>query len=195
MGKMRERVPLRRTPFIRNRFVTTGKGYGLERTERHNARIVEGKLDDAPNLLIVDAVDDCRNWNNINASGIQVLDCLQLHVEQVSDFPMGVGCVSDSIKLQIGVTQSSFRSLLAELFALCEFDSIGRRLYARIAHLARIGDCIQEVWRKCWLTARELHRHLPLRLERNGIVEQSLDLFPSQLVNEANLVGVHEAGI
>ena len=45
------------------------------------------------------------------------------------------------------------------------------------------------------LAARELHRHLALRLDGDGVVEQRLDVFPAQLVHEAHLVGVHEAGV
>ena len=45
------------------------------------------------------------------------------------------------------------------------------------------------------LAARELHRHLAARLDRNGVVERRLDVVPGQLVDEAHLVGVHEARV
>ena len=45
------------------------------------------------------------------------------------------------------------------------------------------------------LSARELHRHLPPRLDRNRVVEHGLDLFPAQFVHEPDLIGVHEARV
>ena len=45
------------------------------------------------------------------------------------------------------------------------------------------------------LAARELHRELPPRLDRDRVVQDLLDLLPAELVHEAHLVGVHEAGV
>jgi hypothetical protein len=45
------------------------------------------------------------------------------------------------------------------------------------------------------LAARELHRHLPPRLERDRVVQQRPDVVPRQLVHEPDLVGVHEARV
>ena len=64
-----------------------------------------------------------------------------------------------------------------------------------VADFARVAHGIQEVGRDGRLAAGELHRHLALRLDGDGVVEQRLDVFPAQLVDEAHLVGVHEAGI
>ncbi len=45
------------------------------------------------------------------------------------------------------------------------------------------------------LAAGELHGHLPARLDLHGVVQNFLNLLPAQLVNVADLVRVHEAGI
>ena len=108
---------------------------------------------------------------------------------------MRVGFVADAVELQIRVAQTGFGGFLGELRALGELDTVGRSLHALIAQLAAIADGVQEVRRKRRLAAGELHRKLAARLDRNGVVEQGLDVFPRQLVHEADLVGVHEARI
>ena len=45
------------------------------------------------------------------------------------------------------------------------------------------------------LATRKLHRHLPARLDLGGVLENFLNFFPTQFVDVAHLVGVHEAGI
>ena len=45
------------------------------------------------------------------------------------------------------------------------------------------------------LAARELDGHLATRLDVDRIVHDFHDFFPGQLVNIADLIGVHEAGI
>ncbi len=158
-------------------------------------RIVQRELDDASDLLVVDAVDDGDDRNDLDAGLVHVLDGLQLHVEQVADLAMRVGRVADSVELQIGVAQARFGRLLGELETLGEFDSVGRRLHRVVANLAGVADGIQEVGRKRRLATGELHRHLAARLDGDGVVQHRLDVFPAQLVDEADLVGVHEAGI
>ena len=108
---------------------------------------------------------------------------------------MRVGSVADTVELQVGVAQTRFGGLLGELGALGELDAVGRRLHAVVADLARVGDRVKEVRRQRGLATGELHRHLAARLDGDGVVEHRLDLVPRELVDEANLVGVHEAGI
>ena len=126
---------------------------------------------------------------------IQVLDRAQLDVEQIADAAVRVGRVADAVELQIRVAQAGFGCGLRELRALGELDAVGRRLHAVVANLARVADRVQEVRRHRRLAARELHRHLAARLDRDGVVEDLLDVLPPELVDEANLVGVHEARV
>ena len=108
---------------------------------------------------------------------------------------MGVGGIADAVKLQVRIAQPGFGRLLAEFRTLGELDAVGGRLHAVVADFARIADGVQEVRRKRRLATRKLHRHLAARLDRDGVVEQRLNIFPGKLVDEPNLVGVHETRI
>ena len=91
---------------------------------------------------------------------------------------MRVGGIADAIELQIGVAQSGFNGLLRELKALGEFDSVGCGLQLLYPTLRALTDGIEEVGRERRLAAGELHRHLPTRLDGDGVVEHGLDFFP-----------------
>ena len=119
----------------------------------------------AADLLVVDAVDDRHDRDDVDAGAVQVLDRAQLDVEQVADAAVRVGGVADAVELQVGVAQAGFGRLLRELRALGELDAVGRRLDAVVADLARVADRVEEVRRDRRLAARELHRHLPARLD------------------------------
>ena len=193
--QMRQGVPLRLATLVRNLFVAAGEADGLEGEEVDLLRVVERELDDAANLLVVDAVNDAGDGNDIDACLMQVVDGLQLYVEAVADLAVAVGSIADAVELQVRVTQAGFRRGFGELFALGELDAVGRSLYRGVADLAGVGDRIQEVGRQRRLTAGELHRHLALGLDLDGVVQHGLDLVPRQFVDEADLVGVHEAGV
>ena len=193
--QVRQRVALRRAALGRHFLVAAGERHRLERQEVDLARVVERELDDASDLLVVDAVDDRHDRDDVDAVVPEVLDRLQLHVEQVADAAMRVRGVADAVELQIRVTQARFGRRLRELRALGELDAVGRRLHRVVADLARVTHRVEEVRRHRRLAARELHRHLPARLDRDGVVEDLLDVFPAQLVDEPDLVRVHEAGV
>jgi len=105
------------------------------------------------------------------------LDGPQLHVEQVADFAVLVGGVADAVELQVGVAQAGLGGFAAELGALGELDAVGGRLHRGVAHFARVADGVQEVGRERRLAARELHRHLALRLDGDGVVQQRANIF------------------
>ena len=193
--QVRQRVALRRAALRRHLLVAAGERYRLERQEADLLRVVDRELDDAADLLVVDAVDDRHHRNDVDARAPQVLDRPQLDVEEVADQPVRVRGVADAVELQVGVAQTRLGRRLRELLALRELDAVGGRLDAVVADLLGIADRVEEVRRQRRLAARELHRHLPLRLDRDGIVEQRLDVFPAQLVDEPDLVRVHEARV
>ena len=193
--QVRQRVALRVTALVGDGLVASGERNRLEREERDALGIVERELDDASDLLVVEVVDDGDDRHDLDAGLVQVLDRLQLHVEQIADQAVRVGGIADAVELQIGVAQTGFSRLLGELGTLGELDAVGRRLHAVVADLARVSDRVKEVGRQRGLAAGELHRHLAARLDGDGVVEHGLDLVPRQLMDEANLVGVHEAGV
>lgn len=163
-----ERVALRSPPLGRDLFVASGEGDWLERDERDLPRVVEGELDDPPDLLVVHPVDDRHDRDDVHAGVPEVLDRAELDVEKVVDAAVRVGGVADAVELQVCETQSGLGRPAAELGALGELDAIGRRLDAAVAELHRIADRVEEVGRDGRLAARELHRHLPARLDGDG---------------------------
>ena len=195
MGEVRKGVALSGAPLRGHLFVATGEGDGLEGEERDDLRVVEGEADDRADLLVVDAVDDGDDRDDVHAGVVQVGDRLQLHVEQVADETVRIGFVADAIELEIGVAEAGVGGLFAELGALGELDAVGGRLHGVVADLAGVADGVEEVGRQGGLATRELDRHLPAGLDADGVIEHRLDLFPAQFVDEANLVGVHEAGV
>ena len=128
VGHVAQGVALRHAAFVADILVTAGEGDRLEADKVDLLGVVEGELDDAADLLVIDAVNDGGHRNDVDTSLVQVVDGLQLDVKQVADFAMGVGCVADAIELQIGITQACFRSGAAELFALGKLDAVGRSL-------------------------------------------------------------------
>ena len=193
--EVRERVALRFAAVVADFLVAAGEGNGLEAEEVDLLGVVEGELDDVANLLVVDAVDDRRHGNDVDAGFVQVVDGLELHIKEVADLAVRVGGVADAVELEVGVTQTCFGCGAAELLRLGELDAVGRGLDGLVTDLAGVGDRVKEVGRERGLAAGELDRHLTTRLDGDRVVEHGLDVVPRQFVDEANLVGVHEAGV
>src|SRR5271166_2505197 len=193
--EVRQRVALRVTALVSDFFVASRERNRLERQERDALGIVERELNDAAHLLVVEVVDDCDDGNNLDAGLVQVLNGLQLHIEQIADEAMRVGRVADAVELQVGIAQTGFGGLFRKFETLGEFNAVGRGLHAVVSDFARVGDGVEEVGRQRRLTPGELYRHLTPRLDGDGVVQHGLNFVPGKFVNEADLVGVHEAGI
>ena len=193
--EVRKRVPLRIAAIIGNRFIAAGEGNRLEAQERNFLRIGQRETNHRAHLFVVHAVDQGDDRHDIDAIGVQIFDGAKFHIEQIAHRAMRVGFVADAVELQIGVAQTGFGGLLAKLGALGEFDAVGSRLHAVVADFPGIADGVQEIRRKRRLAAGKLYRHLAPRLDGNRVVEQRLNVFPRQFVNEADLIGVHEARI
>ena len=195
MREMAQRVALGLATLVGDVFVAASKADRLKAEEADRLRVVEGELDDAADLLVVDAVDDGRHRDDIDAGFVKVGDGLELHVKEVADLAVRVGGVADAIKLEIDVAKTGFSGGAAELFALGEFDAVGSSLDRVVADLAAVGDGVKEVRGERGLAAGELYAHLTTRLDGDRVVEHGLDLIPGELVDEADLIGVHEAGV
>jgi hypothetical protein len=170
-------------------------GYGLEAEERDDLRVIERETNYRAHLLIVDSIDDRDDRHDLHTRIVQVVDGLEFHVEQVADQPVRIGFVSDSIELQVRIPHARFGGLAAELGALRELDAVRCGLNAVVAHLHGISYGVEEVRRQRGLATGELDRHLTARLDRDRVVEHRLDVFPRELVDEADLVGIHEARV
>src|SRR6185312_6098629 len=122
-------------------------------------------------------------------------DRTKLYVEQVADRAMRVGRIADAVKLEVRVAQPRFSRLFGELGALRELNSIGGRLHAVVSDFTRIANGVQKIRRQRRLASGELYGHLAARLDGDRVVEQLLDIFPAQLMNKADLIGIHEARV
>ena len=67
VGEVRKRVALRLAPLIGDRLVAAGKGDRLEGKEGDLLGIVQRELNDASNLLVIDAVDDRRDRHDVHS--------------------------------------------------------------------------------------------------------------------------------
>ena len=65
--QVRQRVALRRAALVGDFLVAAGERHRLEREEGDLLRIVERELDDAADLLVVDAVDDRDDRDDVDA--------------------------------------------------------------------------------------------------------------------------------
>src|ERR1700741_1424441 len=128
-------------------FVATGERNRLERQERNLLRIVERETNDRTDLIVVDTVYERRHQDDLDAGFVKIIDSSHLHVEQIAYLAVTVGIVADTVKLQVHVTQSGFRSFLAEFFALGKLDSVCSRLHAVVTNFARVLNRFEEVWR------------------------------------------------
>src|SRR6266566_8769119 len=112
---MRQGVALRLATFVRDLFVAAGEADGLEGEEVDLLRVVKGELDDAANLLVVDAVDDGGDGNDVDAGLVEVVDGLEFYVEGVADLAVRVGGVADAVELEVGVAETGFSGGLRKL--------------------------------------------------------------------------------
>ncbi len=194
--QVRQRVALRCAALVGDFLVAAGEGDRLEREEGDRLRVVERELDDAADLLVVDAVDDRDDRHDVDAVRV-------------------AGSRSRAASRRTGCRPcgASWRRCRCRRTA-------GTRSAGR---LRRPGGRTPGSWRtRCrwWPPARccsrPCARSAPRRgsrakssarrprtaptsaacgLMRDGVVEQRLDVFPGQLVDEPDLVGVHEARI
>src|ERR1700760_1407094 len=96
-------------------FVAAVEADRLEGEEVDLLRIVQRELDDAADLLVVNAVDDGGDGNDVDAGFVQIVDGLELDVERVADLTVRVGGVADAIELQVGIAEAGFSRGLGEL--------------------------------------------------------------------------------
>src|SRR5438477_6601024 len=148
MGQMAKGITLGLATLIGNFFVASGERNRLEAQEADGLGIIKRELDDAPHLLIIDAVHDSSYRNDIYAGLMQVMDGAQLHVKQIANLAVGIGCVADSVKLQVSKTQACFGSLAAKFRRFGKLNSVGSCLNRVVSNLTRVTDGIKEVRRE-----------------------------------------------
>ena len=116
--QMRKRIALLQTTLGSDLFIAAGERNRLEGKEGNLLRIVHREADDRSHLIVIDAVNQRGDQNDLDACFVQVVDCAQLHVEEIADLTVAVGVVADAVELQIDVTQTRFGSLAANSLLL-----------------------------------------------------------------------------
>ena len=71
-----------------------------------------------PDLIVVDAVDQRYNQDDLHAGAVKIFDRAQFHIKQVADLAMAVGVVADAVKLQVRIAKSGFRRFLCKFLLL-----------------------------------------------------------------------------
>src|SRR5665213_2484457 len=154
---MRQRVSLRHAAFVGDIFVPASEGHRLEGKKVDLLGVVESKLDDAPDLLVIDAIDNAGDGNDVHAGFMQVMDGLKLDVERIADLAMRVGCIADAVKLEVGVAKTRLSSSLRKLYGLGKLDAVGRSLNRGVSDLACVSYRVQKVRAERGFTTGELH--------------------------------------
>ena len=145
--------------------------------------------------MVVDGVDDRHDEADVDPRGVAVLDRAQLDVEEVADLAVSVRRFAHAVELQVRDPQARLARRFRERGVLRQADPVGRRLHAEVTDLGRVAHGVEEDRRNGGLAAGELHGHLPPRLDRQRIVQKPLHLVERQLVDVADLIRVHEAGV
>src|SRR5258707_9319636 len=127
--------------------ISAGKRNRLKREKSNLLWIVECEANNRTYLIIVDAVDQSSNKYYLNTGFVQVVDCSNLSVEQVTYLTVTVRVVSYSVELQVYIAQTRFGSFTTKLFTLSEFDPVGRRLHAVVPNFTRVPNRFKEVRR------------------------------------------------
>src|SRR3990167_6873836 len=98
---MRKGVAMFLTIFIRNIFIATGERARLKRAERNFIDILNRKINDRPNLMIIHLIHDGCNENYINPRIRKIGNCSKFYIEKIGYFSMLICFVINTVKLQI----------------------------------------------------------------------------------------------
>src|SRR5207249_2174760 len=82
-------------------FVAANEADGLEGEEVDLLRVVKSELDDAANLLVVDAIDNDGDENDVDAGLVKIVDGLEFYVKSVANLAVRVGDIADAVELKI----------------------------------------------------------------------------------------------
>ena len=120
MSEVSKRVTLLQTTLFGDVLVAARERNRLERDERDLFRILESKANDRADLVVIDAVDQRRHENDVNARLVQVVDRTQLDVEKIADLAVRVGVVADTVELQINESKTGLGSLVGKILSILQ---------------------------------------------------------------------------
>src|SRR5258705_3014173 len=195
MSHARERITLLDAQLIRNIFVATGERNWLEGDGLDFIDVFRCKINNRPDTVVVDCVDDGRHQGNLDPDAGEVFNRLLLYVKQIADAAMLVLLFADAVKLKIHTVLPRSLGCLTKLNVLGETYAVGGRKNSVEANLLSVSDDFELVGRKSWFTTGKENNDLALWLKRNCAIQNCFGIFKRRLVNIANLIRVHEAGI
>ncbi len=169
-----------------------GEGHRLEADAAHGVDVIDGDAHDVAHLVVVDALDDGRDEDDLDAGLAAGLDDPHLLLEQGFAARFAVNVVADAVKLQVDARQPGFAAALREI-QIGQQDAVGRRLDVGKAHLVRHGHDFDELRMNGRLAAGELHHarvHRALVAQR---LQHGVHLAELGLVQIAGRIGVGKA--
>src|SRR4029077_18962848 len=155
MSHAGERVTLLDPQLVRDIFVAAGEGNWLEGDGLDFVDILCRKINDRPDAVVIDRVDDGRNQRNLDSDAGEVFNRLLLNVKQIADAAVLVLLFADTVKLKIHTVLSCSLGCFTKLNVLSEAYAVSGREYSVEANLLRVGDGLEIVGRKSWLATGE----------------------------------------
>src|SRR5690606_18663837 len=106
VSQMAQGVALLGAQLIGDVLVAASEAHRLKGDDSDLVGVVDGKLNDRSDLIVVDAVDHRDDKNHVNSCSCQVLNRAELDVKKVAYLTVRVGRVGDAVKLQVTKTEA-----------------------------------------------------------------------------------------
>src|SRR5438876_10878512 len=100
--------------------------------------------------MIVNRIHDCDYQHHIDSCIVEILNCPELDIKEVADFPVHMILVSYSIKLEISNAHPCIARFLGKISINRETNSIRRRLHAVVTDCLCVSYSFKEQGRDSW---------------------------------------------
>src|SRR6185369_671718 len=98
MSHAGERITLLDTQLVRNIFVASGERNWLEGDGLDLVDVLRGEINNRPDAVVVDCVDDGGNQGHLDSNAGEVFNRLLLYVKQIAYAAMLVLLFADAVK-------------------------------------------------------------------------------------------------
>src|SRR4051812_2200863 len=119
-----------------------GERYRLEADPAGTFDVLQREADDVADLVIVQALDDGGDEDDLQAGLFDVLDALELLLPQALAAGPPVDVVAHAVELEVEGMEAGLFALLGE-FELGEFDAVGGDLRVGKAHVLRHAEDVE----------------------------------------------------
>ncbi len=169
-----------------------GDGNGLVADAARNIDVIEGKLQDLPDLIFIDAAGDGRHIDDLDAGLADGLDRLQFVFQQLAAARLLVYVVVHAVELQVDRMQARFGGTHGEI-RIRKLDPVRGHLDVAEAHLLGAAQDLEEVGVDGRFPARKLDQTAGHRLLVPIEPQHVHDLFFARLVDFSRDIGVGKA--